>query len=291
MEMGQCIPLFDVLTGLDLNIKLQMTPSHDIPDEFTMDIADKLLTIVNRTMRNKISLEVRDVYIFYLPKSKRNPQIYYLFDIFLFNTTAEIKYSTAVMESKKFFEEIKQTIQMHNNLKTTGFKVEFSHRTKVMSHHTYIDTSVTSGGVLVPLMTEGLTTKLPRPSISISDINWCYRTSFQSSDEIEVVSKYVLRLTLIDLIVYKEHYDVTKTGDAVYVCLDFLVRQVNLKEKTPKTLNEGGIFGEEKDRESGTTISGWSKEIILTGSIFFAVLIGIFLYRARAAFVKYPPIT
>ena len=274
LKKNQCVPLYDTITGLDLNVKIQITPNHDI----TKDIAEGFERILNDSvsyiLKNSVSLKIRGIFPFYLPKSKQNPDNYYMFDIYLHNSTEKIKYSQSILDIKLFFTRMKslELPPLRNGL-IVGLKIEFTHK---MFLHRYIYQDMSTGEDLIPLMNAAWKKMVRRPYIEISDINWCYRTQF-SGQEVELLAPFVFQINP-SVIVFGTEFDTYFMN--VYICIDLVVTQTNNEENLP-TRNIDDSFKDKTDEESGGTSD---KAILLTVCFLIIIVLIVIFCKVKAKY-------
>ena len=190
---NQCVPLYESLEGLDLNIKIEIIPSRAIPRGISEAFADTLKNMADETLSDTVSLEQRQVSLWYLPRSYDIPAEYYVLDIFLFDSSSIIEYSVAVEQFKRFFLKIKIRANLAV-LVPLNIKLNFqlNHGLDLIGRK-YIDMS--NGVELIPLMGEGWKMVTPRPYLTISEVNWCLRAVFDISEIVRTTkSRIVVKL-------------------------------------------------------------------------------------------------
>ena len=284
----QCVPLYDTVKGLDLNIKIEITPSQAIPDDIAEIFVDSLKQMADKALNDAVDLKRRQVSLWYLPRSYGNPTEYYLLDVFLFSPSNVIKYSAAIEQIKQFFRIMKTGVNLAV-LESSNIKLNFQFKHGLRQRtDKYIDMS--NGQTLEPLMDNGLTLKYPGPHMTISEVNWCFRTVFELT-EIEVFGDQIL-VKSTDVLVFIDQTDSLQTQ--MYICIDMFIKQrnveedfqINQEEKTPTDDD-----GDEDDDEDDTNLSeeivvDSERGLILTVSLIaFIVLLGI-LYRVKNAKAK-----
>ena len=97
------MPLNDTVIGLDINIRIQITPSQTIPDDILEEFVDGLKNMTDKALNDTVRRVRRQVSLWYLPRSNANPTEYYMLDIFLFSLSNIISYSAAVEQIRQFF--------------------------------------------------------------------------------------------------------------------------------------------------------------------------------------------
>ena len=276
MKKNQCVPLYDTITGLDLNVKIQITPNHDITKNIAEEFERILHDTVSYILQNSVSLKVRGIFPFYLPKSKQNPDNYYMFDIYLHNSTEKIKYSQSILDIKLFFTKMKslELPPLANGL-IVGLKIEFTHKV-FLNRYRYQDMS--NGEDLIPLMNAAWKemVHVRRPYIEISDINWCYRTQF-SAQEVELLAPFVFQINP-SVIVFGTEFDAYFMN--VYICIDLVVTQTNNEENVP-TRNIDDSFKDKIDEESGETSD---KAILLTVCFLITIVLIVIFCKVKAKY-------
>ena len=255
---------------------------------FSLDFVDALKNIVNRSMINTVSLQSRHVGVFRYPYSNRSPNKYYLFDIFLFNSSDTIKYDVALMEIKAFFDNLKshRSHTLANGAKI-GLKFEFNHRIK-RQFYDYYDTYAVSIRKLRPLMGKGWELKVSRPHMVISDVNWCFRTAFNGTNEIEMVDRESYKIKHTDITIYNWQFDSysflseERITNVLYICIDLFSDHIALTKGHPHIKSGTRLDVDDIDDES--TVDGRVGVIIL--SVVVVLLLGIVLYIVHFKFQK-----
>ena len=221
---NQCVPLFDSLTGLDVNVKIQVTPDRGITKDIATEFERKLTEMVSDILEQSVSLQVRDVTLMYLPNENGNKKVYYVFNMFLYNDSnpaGEIKFDQAIMNTKTIYTEIKahEVLSLPNGI-NIGLNVEFAHKMMV-KRQKFVDLS--NGRSLVIMKRLAWEQRIHRPSIEISDAHWCYRTSFLVKDlTIAGLLGFVINPSVS---VYKSAFDYDEYSGAekIYICIDLFV--------------------------------------------------------------------
>lgn len=280
VSRDQCLPHYDYLNELELNTRIQIRPNQNIPKQFSALFVGNLKEIANDSLRNVKSLQTVELSLWHLPVSQRNPTEYYLFDIYFFNTTGTINYGLAVTEIQNIFNRIKSNKKL---TLSTGLRIDlsfdFNHRIDILGRGMF-DIEVQTGGRLLPLMGKEWTPRLPRPYMTISNVNWCYRTDF---DAVEKVSKYSYRIMPADMIVYQHQVDIeyikTSLGSVklhAYACIDLFVEHVNVdREQTANRDSKTKIV-------DTYSMSQNNMVNIIVASAFGALLLGIILYKVNS---------
>ena len=79
---NQCEPLNDTVKGLDINIRIQITPSQTIPDDISEEFVDDLKNMTDKALNDTVCLVRRQISLWYLSRSNANPTEYYMLDIY-----------------------------------------------------------------------------------------------------------------------------------------------------------------------------------------------------------------
>ena len=82
----KCVPLYKRMTGMELNVKIDISPIDKIPRKFFSDVLERLRYIVNTSLSRNVSLQPRKIAVWYGPNLSKAPNKYFMFDIFLFNS-------------------------------------------------------------------------------------------------------------------------------------------------------------------------------------------------------------
>ena len=273
---NQCVPLYDNLRGLDINIRIQMTPNLPIPGRMSKDFEDSLKNMADKVLSDVVQLQRRQVSLWKLPRSDQNPTPYYLLDIFLFSPSNVIQFSAAIEQAKQYLRTLQEEVN-HAVLKPPNIKlgIQFKHGLE-RGRNSYID--VMNGKTLKPLMGKGWSLIEPGPYMAISDVNWCYRTAFGLS-EIEDYIKFI-RVNSTDIIAPLDQYDLYQ--DQIYLCIDLFIENKNAEEvfdinqevKSAADSNSGVSEGLVIDSERG---------LILTVSVIAVILLLVIRYRVKHA--------
>ena len=288
MMADRCVPLYDVITGLDLNVKIQITPRENIPIMFSLELVDALKNIVNNSVIDTVSLQFRDIAVFSYPYSNKNPKQYYLFDMFFFNSSDSIEYNVAVGEIKDLFKYLKShKIHTLSNGAEIGLEYEFIHKIKP-KFNDYYDTSAVSANKLRPLMGKGWKLKDQRAHMVISDVNWCLRTAFDTRSETERIDRYTYTIKRTDITVYGLQYDTDqfvsegKTSYILYICIDLFSDYIDVNKRHPHIRSGNGLDGDYIDDVSKSD----GKVGVIIVSVLTTLLLGILLYIVQFTLKK-----
>ena len=106
-DIGNCIPLYHTLTGLDINFKITVRPEQDVQGTAAREVAEKLKSRMISLMTTILSLQLRDIAVWFMHKAGGRSIRFYLFDIFLYNASNEISFTRAIEELHEFFHVVK----------------------------------------------------------------------------------------------------------------------------------------------------------------------------------------
>ena len=284
MDMNRCKPLYDVLTGLDFNFRLQIFPSQTVDEDIKPEFIDKLKYIVNYTMGRTIGLQRREVSVWYLPISQTNPKEYYLFNIYLLHPNDSIRYGRVVGEIYNFFKLIKDRPSMSlSNGQRLKLEVDFGYSV-VSGYKQLTDIGMNSRGKLLPLMENGWKPTWHPASMYISGSNWCLRTVL-TLDEVQVVAVHIFKLKATGMFFYADQFDF---DTVMFVCIDFIRSSVDSGRKQLTVVNEHDVQVDFNDNNefSGETVSSLDKTWAITGAFFGAVTLWIILYKVKSVVAK-----
>ena len=282
--MNRCKPLYDVMTGLDLNIRLQIFPSQTVDDDIKPEFINKMKYIVNYTMKRTISLERREVSVWYLPLSKMNLKEYYLFNIYLFHPNDAIRYSRAVWEIYNFYNLIKNRPSMSlSNGQRLKLEVDFGYSV-VKEYKQLIDIGMNTRGKLLPLMENGLKPTWHRASMYISGSNWCHRTVL-TPDDLQILGFHTFKLKATGIFLYPDQIDF---DTVMYVCIDFISSSADARRKHPTVPNENDIQVDFNDNNEvpAETVPNPDKTWAITGAFFGTVILLVIMYKVKAIVAK-----
>lgn len=276
---NQCIPLYDVLTELYLNMNLRITPIQEVPEEISSEFVDKLWKLVNGTIKNVTSLRLLEVSLWHLPKSHQNHKEYYHFQVFLFNTTGKIKYDVSILEIKRVFNNLRSRglVELTNGT-VIGITVEFNHGVTKYGR-ALRDISAKESGKLYPLMGKNWNYRDPGPHMTISNVNWCYRTGF---DEIQMITPIMFEIKPANIIVYNEQFDIEQTGifsAVIYICIDLLFNQTSVKQNTNAKTTKA--IQESKDDTAEVSHLSDKIVVIVILSVIGGILLLIIFYKVQ----------
>ena len=213
--MEKCIPLYNTLTGLDINLKIKVTPEQYVHGKAAKEVAKELKLRVSALLTNLMSLQTRDITVWFLPKIDEKTTRSFLLDIFVYNVSKKVKYNRAVLELHDFFNAIKSLNSIQISKETT-LRVTYK-----IGHKLDYDNQL---GNLYHLMGDGSKRYSKSNHLTISDVNWCIRTEF-TADEVERLGRNVYRVKKTNTLLYNDQYDIDTIQDQsrMYTCVDYFV--------------------------------------------------------------------
>ena len=101
--------------------------------------------------------------------------------------------------------------------------------------------SIAGDGSLRVLEGRTMEDREDRPSMLVSNVNWCYRVPFEIFDELEMIGMEVFIIKSAGIVVYKHQYDIPnqRMTNLSYVCLDMVIHLIDIdrSDKTGDYLN------------------------------------------------------
>ena len=275
LKQNQCVPLFDTLSGLDIHVKIQITPDRVITNDVAAEFEGKLKDMVNNVLKKTVSLQVRDIFIMYLQNKERNGKMYYLFDMYLYNSTGKIKFSQAIAEIKGFFSGMaSQALQKLSNGMNIVLKIGFAHKIK-LSKRSILDLS--NGKSLTLMKKTAWGQRISRPKFEITNVHWCYRTGF-SFTEVKVFGRRVYEMPSNPPgIVYETEIEEDPVSHMIYICIDFVVAPTAREGITPDLRTEVNV-----DINNEEANEAFDRGAALVASCLVIVLLGFIFCKVRA---------
>ena len=283
MNGGYCRPLYDILSGMNLHFKLQVIVDHSIKEDLRQEFAETIYPVVNYTLKRTVNLQILENSLWFLPGSRERPVDYYLFSVYLFNSSNEIKYSRAIKEINTFFQTIKTTSYLAlGDGKIAALTYQFGHQ--VIRHKfNLVDASKGKNGQLYPMMEKERISKEHGSSMTISNSNWCYRT-FLAAKEVER-NLVVYRIKNSDIFLYQDQFD--EYGTHIAVCMDLVSNVGGSREKRPNVAVTSVTGLEENYDYNNVTPWYLSKEFILTVFVLCTTLFFIAFCKIKSFCAKH----
>ena len=274
------MPLYDTLEGLDIHIQIQITPSQPIPTGISQVFQEELKQMTSNMLRDIIPLERRQVSLWYMPRYDRTQTEYYVLNVFLFSQSNIIDYSAAVEQTKEFLLKLKSDVKLAV-LEPMNIELDFQFKHGLTLARKDIKDKI-NGKSLKPLMEFGWVLMEPRPYITISEVNWCFKAAFSRAELDDY--RIFIRVQSTDVIVFSDQFE-SEDGQ-FYICVDHFVKHQRVEddkadnprvkqEKAPAE-NDVAVFDEEVvvDSERG---------LILALSAIAVILVLVILKRVRKA--------
>ena len=277
------MPLYATLQGLDLHLQVQITPSQAIQGTIFEVFVEQLKDTADKVLRDTVRLEQRQVSLWYLPRSKANPTKYYLLDVYLFNSSNVIGYSAAVGQIKQFFLKLKMIKLAVLGPSKIKLNFQFKHGVE-QRRNTYNDMG--NGQTLKPLMEKEWTLMNPAPYVTISELNWCFRATFDPSD-IEFLGDFI-RVRSTDILIYIDQIDTLP--NQLYLCVDHFIHPRNIKEDLQIDREEkiqidyaGRANDDADDNESfsGKIVADSERGLIVAVTLVALIILLAFLYTRK----------
>ena len=284
MNGGYCRPIYDILSGLNLHLKLQVTVDQSVNEDLRQEVAETIYPVVNYTLKRIVNLQILENSLWFLPGSKKRSVEYYLFNIYLFSSSNEIKYSHAIKEIYTFFQMVKETPYLIlKNGKIVALTYRFGHQVITEQFDLLTDASKGMNGKLCPLMGKGWRPKWHSSSMTISDSNWCYRT-FLAGKEVES-SGVAFRIKDLDMIVYQDQFDAYYYHIAV--CMDLVTNVGGSREKRLDGAVNSVTVSEENYDYNNVTLWYLTKEFFLTIFVLCMTLFFIAFCKVKSCYAKH----
>ena len=263
-----------------MHIQLQFQPSQSIPGDNSGLFVANLKKIIDELLTETVRLEQRQVSLWYLPRSKENSTQYYMLDVFFFSPTSVIQYSDDVGQIKQVFLKMKTRAQLAvpvgSNIR---LNIQFQH-----GMYLKYEDRIT-GQKLMPVMEKGWAFLNPGPSITVSEVNWCFRTMFDLNE----VERFPFYITVkpTDISVARDQYD--RQVDTFYVCIDPFVETTRRNNEDVDDRN--AIESDKTPNDTKTSMSDvkeieYERGFILTVCIIWVIVLLAILYRARQPNVR-----
>ena len=235
----------------------------------------KLTEMVYYIMKQTVILQVRGIFVMFLPNKQRTGKIYYVFYIYLYNSTGNIKFSQAITETKDFVSEMKSQASLTLSDRTKiGLKVGFAHKIRI-AVRSFIDLS--NGEALVLMKKTAWGQRIQRPDLEISDVHWCYRTEFTLPDIKPIRDGVIEILVTPSVIVYENEIEQIISKRKIYVCIDLVVTPITGEDVSPTRITEGKV--DTVEGESNEEFDDKGGALVVT-CVALAVF-GIIFYKVR----------
>lgn len=232
-----CVPLFDVLSGVSIYFKIQITLSVALGDARDMDeFATQLNYILNSRLNETVNVNICHTSLWYIPQSYTNGEKTYIFNVYLSNP--QMNFSQVMEEIHAFYREISSdsNITLSTGL-TVRLEYKFNHN--VINKLRTLVTGKLNENVPTVVSLELLREHgkdIPRCGIpmSVSDINWCYRATVDLNDTVDK-GKRIKQLIHSGEVIYMDQFDYLNQS-TLLVCIDLLKSEGILQEETKNSI-------------------------------------------------------
>ena len=273
------MPFYDLseITNSGFSVKLQVTPDEIIMKDIASEFEEKMTDMVNYIMKQTVSLQVRDIFVLYLPNKQRNGRTYYVFYKYLYNSTGNIEFSEAITETKNFVARMKsQAVLTLSNGMNLGLKIRFAHQIRIVKR-SFIDLSV--GESLVLMNKTAWERRIQRPDFEISDVHWCYRTDFSLRDT-KVLGRGVVEILVSPPVtVYETEIESSEILGKIYICIDLVVTPTAREGVNPARNTEGNL--DIVDDKAQLGVLGNKGGVLVVSCVVLAIF-GIIFFKVRA---------
>ena len=271
-----------------MNFKLKITPMQDIKRSKAQHVGEKLKALVNNSLDNSVSLHIREIYVWYLPKGNMKVVAYYLFDMFLYNVTDEITYSQALRELHDFYYSISSLTRLEasDSLNSIELQYGIGHGLDVTYQGMVGLDSQMGIKNLIKIGDEFKLEPLVN-HVAISDINWCIRTEF-TGQEMKLIGRPAQRITLTNTILFKDQFDleIHRGSITLYTCIKYFIDDMEIdRGQTKSSTNIVDIREDLSDTTYKTSLLT-EKGFALTVLGFVFLLTGFILIKAKTCFTK-----
>ena len=283
MNDGHCRPLYDILSGLNLYFKLQVTIDQSVTEDFRQELAETLYPVVNYTLKRTISLQILENSLWFLPGSRNHPVEYYLFNVYLCNSSSGIKYGQAIKEIYTFLQTMKSTPYMRlKNGKIVALTYQFGHQVYTENkNNILIDVSK---GRLYPMMVKEWRPKWHGSSMTISNSNWCYRTILTKQEWRN--NGVAFNIFDFDIVLYQDQID-DYYVNTIAVCVDVVTDSGGSRKERPNVaVNSISVFVENDDHYNEMP---WylTRDFAVTVFVFGTILFFISFCKVKYFYAKH----
>ena len=248
---NQCVPLYHSITGLDINVKIEISLIDRVLKSIDSDVLFELRKIVNTSLAKYVTLQPREITVWYGPKQSKVRDKYYMFDIYLFNSSSTIDFGASVEEIRAFYNNLRTHDIIHLlNGDHIQIEIHFNHRI-VYKFKNYYDMSISGDGSLRVLEGRPMEDREDRPSMLVSNVNWCYRVPFDIVNETDPIGKEDYSIKPAGITVYKHQYDIPQDTkqSLLYLCSDLFINRID-KDNSDKTADDLTILKPDIDDDN-----------------------------------------
>ena len=285
------MPLYRSITGVDINVKIEIALKDESPTELFSDVLIELRKIVNISLAKCVTLQSREMSVWYGPKGSKDRDKYFMFDIFLFNSSGTIDYSASLNEIREFYNNLKaqDSIRLLNG-DEKKLEINFNDRVIPMfRQYMYNDMSINGDGSLRILVGRKLEELDAIPSMLVSNVNWCYRVPFDTLDETVRIGTGVYFIKPADMIVYKNQFDridniVPEEFHLLYLCLDLFIIHIDEGNSDITSDDPTRLQSNTDDDNNNMTFS--TPDSIIITAVALSLCLVCALCKIRYTFIK-----
>ena len=283
MNGGHCRPLYDILSGLTLYFKLQVTIDQSVTEDVRQEFEETLYPVVNYTLKRTISLQTLENSFWFLPGSRKHSVEYYLFNVYLFNSSSKIKYDQAIKEIYTFLQTVKSAPYMRlKNGRTVALTYRFGHQVSMKSKYNVpVDVSK---GRLYPVMEKEWRPKWHGSSMTISNSNWCYRT-FLTENEWRY-NGVAFEIINIGIFLYPDQIDIYNPN-TIAVCVDLVTGIGGIRKERPNVAVNSITVSKENYNYYNDVPWCLTKDFVVTGFVFGTILVFIAFCKVKSLYSKH----
>ena len=291
MEKGRCIPLYNRITGMGVNLEIKITPPQSIQDAETKQVAEAIFSAVNSTLEKCVSLQYRDITAWYLAKNRGKTVRCYLFDIKLFNVNQEFLFDGAIKDLNNFFHELESdnTILISNGIKyEVQYEIGHGIQTGVKGKS---DLRYPADGYFRLLIGGDQNIPGPKNYLTLTDLYWCIRVEILSN-ELERLDRFVFRVNQTGTLLFNDQFDMKFNSESfgLHTCINYFVddsvKELIALKRTPNLVNlavsdsDAPAVGEEDDEFT------LDKGLATLAAVIVIAVICIFVFKFRLSAKK-----
>lgn len=231
MDNATCEPLFNALSGISIYLKIQIDSSITLDDDRDFnELATLLNFILNERLKQAVNMTICHTSLWHLPRSHRNLAESFIFDVDLFGPDTQIIFSQVIERIHSFY------LLIHSDSSitlSTGLVIRLKYK---VGHAVYSRRWTLESGIVKGDTVTRITLKLLREKgnmhfcgikMTVSDTNWCYRTSLDLRDTI-YKSGFIKQLKHSSELIYKDQFEYFNQS-TILICIDLLLRKDTLQ--------------------------------------------------------------
>ena len=291
MDKNRCIPLYNRITGMGVNLEIKLTPLHSIQDAEIKQVAEAIFSAVNSTLEKCVSLQYRDITAWYLAKNRGKTVRCYLIDIRLFNVNQEFLFDEAIKDLNNFFHEFEtdNTIFLSNGIKyEVQYEIGHGIQTGAMGKS---DLRYPADGYFRLLIGGDQNIPGPKNYLTLTDLYWCIRVEILKT-EVERLDRFVFRVSQTGTLLFNDQFDMKFNSDSfvLHTCINYFVddsvKELIALKRTPNLVNlavsdsDAPAVGEEDDEFT------LDKGLATLAAVIVIAVICIFVFKFRLSAKK-----